>query len=311
MNKKIIIGSIIVLGILSLAYIFTTVFKTSNISLPIQSKKLQVITSFYPMYFFASQIGGNVADVQNITPAGTEPHDYEPTTRDIVNIENADMLILNGGTLETWGDKIKNELQGKNTIIIVAGEDLVLKQMEENQKTIRDPHVWLDPILAKQEVEKIEKGFEKTDPKDALYFQENAKMLEDKLTQLDEHYREGLKNCLRKDFVTSHAAFAYLAERYNINQIAIAGISPDEEPSLQKLADISTLINQKSIKIIFFESLVSPKLSETIAQETGASTLTLDPIEGISDDNLKAGHTYLTIMEDNLHALQLALQCNK
>jgi zinc transport system substrate-binding protein len=305
-NLLLLFGLIIILAI-----VFFVIKNTQKTQSPVNHNRLQVVGSFYPMYFFASQIGGDQANVFNITPAAAEPHDYEPTTQDIARIENADMLVLNGGSLEAWGNKIKDDLQGKHTVIVTAGDSLVTKQMVENGETIRDPHVWLDPILAKQEVANIEKGFEHADPKDAAYFQANAKSLNDKLDQLNTDYTQGLQNCQQKDFITSHAAFAYLGEQYRIHQVPIAGVSPDEEPSSQKLAEIADLVKQKNIKIIFFESLVSPKLSETIANETGAKTMVLDPIEGISDDDMKAGHTYLTVMKDNLRALQTALECNK
>src|SRR5258706_7016349 len=174
---------------------------------------------------------------------------------------------------------------------------------------IQDPHVWQNPLLAKKEVEAIEKGFEKINPKDASYFQANAKKLEGELDQLDVEFKQGLASCQKKDCVTSHAAFGYLAARYGINQVAISGVSPDQEPSSQKLAEIADLVKKENIKIVFFESLVSPKLSQTIAQETGAKTMVLDPIEGISEDKLTAGHNYLTVMRDNLNALRTALEC--
>ncbi len=275
------------------------------------NKKIQVVASFYPMYFFASQIGGDKVNVFNITPASAEPHDYEPTTQDIAKINNSNMLVLNGGKLEAWGDKIKDQLQGTNVLIVTAGEGLADRTINENGTTIQDPHVWQNPLLAKKEVAKIEQGFEKIDPADTSYFQANAKKLNGELDQLNEEFKKGLASCQKKDFVTSHAAFGYLAAQYGINQVAISGVSPDEEPSSQKLAEISDLVKKENIKIIFFESLVRQKLSQTIASETGARTMVLDPIEGISDDDLKAGHNYLTVMRDNLSALQTALQCNK
>jgi zinc transport system substrate-binding protein len=277
----------------------------------INSGKLQIVASFYPMYFFAFQIGGNKVNVMNITPAAAEPHDYEPTTQDIVVINQSKMLILNGGKLEPWGDKIKDQLQGTNVLIVTAGNGLANKQLSENGQTIQDPHIWLDPVLARKEVTNIEEGFEKIDPASKAYYQANANKLEKELDQLNSEYKSGLSSCQKKDFVTSHAAFGYLATQYGINQVAISGVSPDEEPSSQKLAEITQLVKQQNIKIIFFESLVSPKLSETIANETGAKAMVLDPIEGIVQKDLNAGRNYLTIMRDNLSALQLALQCNK
>ena len=306
MNKRLTI----LLGILILAFTAVLLFNLGATK-KTSSGKLQITASFYPMYFFASQIGGDKAEVMSITPAAAEPHDYEPTTQDVVRINQSNMLVLNGGKLEPWGDKIKDQLQGTNTLIVTAGNGLANKQLNENGQTIQDPHIWLDPVLAKKETAAIEQGFEKIDPADKAYFQANAKKLESELNQLNTEYKAGLSSCKMKDFVTSHAAFGYLAAAYGINQIAISGVSPDEEPSSQKLAEVANLVKQKDIKIIFFESLVSPKLSETIANETGAKTMVLDPIEGITSNDLKAGHTYLTVMKDNLAALQDALQCKK
>lgn len=277
----------------------------------VSSNKLQVTASFYPMYFFASQIGGSKVTVYNITPASAEPHDYEPTTQDVARITQSNMLVLNGGKLEAWGNKVKDQLQGSNVVIITAGDGLADRQLDENGQTIQDPHVWQNPLLAKKEVVAIENGFEKIDAKDASYFQANAKKLESDLDQLDRDFKQGLSNCQKKDFVTSHAAFGYVAAQYGINQVAISGLSPDQEPSSQKLAAIANLIKKENIKIVFFESLVSPKLSQTISQETGATTMVLDPIEGLTQEDLNTGKNYLTVMRGNLSALQIALQCNK
>lgn len=306
MNKKL---TLVILTLLLITII--TFFTKGNFYKQKTSNKLQVTASFYPMYFFASQIGGDKTDVYNMTPASAEPHDYEPTTQDIARISKSNMVVLNGNKLEPWADKIKDQLQGTDVLIIVAGQGLADKEFFENGQKIQDPHVWQNPILAKKEITAIEKGFEKIDPKDASYFQTNAKKLEEELDQLNNDFKQGLSNCQKKDFVTSHSAFGYLAAQYNINQISISGVSPDEEPSSQKLAEITNLIKKEDIKVIFFESLVSPKLSQTIAQETGAKTLVLDPIEGITQKDLNAGKNYFTIMRDNLSALQNALICSK
>jgi zinc transport system substrate-binding protein len=303
--------SLIILGALLIAGIILMVKSSTFPVKKISSEKLQITASFYPMYFFGSQIGGDKINVMSITPAAAEPHDYEPTTQDIVAINQSKMLILNGGKLEPWGDKIKDQLQGASVLIVTAGDGLANKQLNENGQTIQDPHIWLDPILAKKEIVNIEQGFEKIDPTNRVYYQTNTTRLENELDQLNSEYKKGLSNCQKKDFVTSHAAFGYLASRYGINQIAISGVSPDEEPSSQKLAEITQLVRQQGIKIIFFESLVSPKLSETIANETGAKAMVLDPIEGIVQKDLNSGRNYLTIMRDNLFALQTALQCSK
>ncbi len=306
MSKKLFFIIGILLIIITVGVFILPYYSKQNLS---KSGKIQIVTSFYPIYFFAKSIGGEKADVFNITPAAAEPHDYEPTTQDMVKINQSQMLVLNGGKLEAWGDKIKDELQGTKTLIVTAGDGLANKEITEGGQKIQDPHIWLDPILAKTEVERIEKGFEKIDPQDSQYFQANANKLYQELNSLDSEYKAGLASCQKTDFVTSHASFGYLAARYGITQIPISGVSPDQEPSAQKLAQIADFIGKENIKIIFFESLVSPKLSETIANETGAKTMVLDPIEGISDNDLKAGHNYLTVMRANISALQAALEC--
>lgn len=307
MNKKVIIPFILgfaFIGIVS--YLVKNVGKPSQ---PAKTNKIQVVASFYPLYFFSSQIGGNKADVTNIVPAGAEPHDYEPTAQDLAKIENSKLLVLNGGGLEAWGNDIQKNLDAKKTTIIVAGEGLTTQQVTENGETGTDPHVWLDPSLAEKMVDNIVRGFMQADPTNKDYYQSNATMLKSKLAGLDTAYKQGLSNCVEKNIITSHAAFGYIATTYGLNQVPIAGLSPDAEPSPQQLADIVKFAKDNNVKYIFFESLVSPKLSQTIATEVGAQTLVLNPIEGLSDEELAQGKTYLTVMQDNLANLQTALQC--
>lgn len=271
--------------------------------------KPQVVASFYPLYFFASQIAGDKATVYNITPAGAEPHDYEPTTQDIVRIEDGQLLVLNGGKLEAWGDKITDSLKGSNTKIITVGNDIANQMVVEDGNEIRDPHVWLDPALAKKEVAAIVKGLSSVDPANASYYHSNAQTLESNLDSLDAQFHQGLSNCQKKDIITSHAAFGYLAREYGLNQVSISGLSPDAEPSPRQLAQVADFAKKNNVKYIFFESLVSPKLSQTIANEVGAQTLVLNPIEGLADDEIAQGKTYFTEMNSNLTNLKIALQC--
>lgn len=303
MNHRFLLASTIGLFLVA-AVIFTHSFKTN----PVFSNKIQVTTSFYPLYFFTSEIGKEKTQVINITPAGSEPHDYEPTAQDIAQIERSQMLVLNGG-VEAWGDKIKDNLKGTKTDIVVAGEGLLTRQLSENGATAPDPHVWLSPKLAKVEVDKIAQSLEKIDPASTNFYQANADNLKSRLDQLDQEYAQKLKSCQSKDIITSHAAFGYLAAEFNLNQVAIAGISPDAEPSSQQLADVANFAKKNNVQYIFFESLVSPKLSQTIASEVSAKTLVLDPLEGLSDDDLKTGKNYFTVMRENLKNLQTALGC--
>ena len=306
MNKKYL--SWFVFGIIFIGLI-TLIIKNTGTTPQNPSDKPQVVTSFYPLYFFTSQIAGDKADVANITPAGAEPHDYEPTPQDIVKIENSKLLVLNGGGLEAWGDKIKSTIDPKQTVVITAGEGLTTQQVTEEGQTMTDPHIWLSPVLASQIADKIEAGLVQIDPTNASYYQSNLQTLKSKLTTLDSEYKQGLASCAEKNIITSHAAFGYLATEYNLNQVPITGLSPDAEPSPKELADITKFAKDNHVKYIFFESLVSPKLSDTIATEVGAKTLVLNPIEGLTKDEIASGKDYFSEMRNNLTNLQTALQC--
>ncbi|HVU75713.1 MAG TPA: zinc ABC transporter substrate-binding protein [Candidatus Paceibacterota bacterium] len=305
MNMKYVAAIVGVLVIGGLGYVF---FGHKPASAP--ENKLSVVASFYPMYFFASQIGGDRANVTNVTPSGGEPHDYEPTPQDVAKIGSAELVVLNGGGLEAWGDSVKQNIDPQKTVLVTAGEGLTTRQVVEDGENITDPHVWLSPVLAEQIADKIEQGYAKADPANADYYAKNASGLKARLASLDTDYKQGLASCKSKDIITSHAAFGYLGAAYGLNQVAISGLSPEEEPSPKQLADIADFAKKNNVKYIFFESLVSPKLSQTIATEVGAQTLVLDPIEGIGSDEMAEGANYFSVMESNLANLRIALQCN-
>lgn len=301
--KKILF--VVILILLVAGSIFALTKKQKKIN---NNSRLQVTTSFYPMYFFASVIGGKKVQVTNITPAGAEPHDYEPTPQDITKIEMSKLLIMNGN-VEPWANKIKENLNGKNVQTITAGQDLTTLQIKENGILAIDPHVWLSPKRAKIESQKIATALISIDPSNSAYYQSNLTGLENDLDKIDASYKTNLQNCTLRSFVTSHAAFGYLSTDYNLTQIAISGLSPDAEPSLADLAQTANFAKKNNVKVIFFEALVSPKLSETIASEVGAKTMVLDPIEGINNEDLSKGINYLTLMANNLQNLRIALQC--
>ena len=267
-------------------------------TIEVKPEKVSVVASFYPLYFFASEIGGEKISVRNITPSGVEPHDYEPTVRDMMETQRARLLILNGEKFEAWGEKVKTEL--KNELILEVAQGLT----EGN-----DTHVWLSPSLFKQEARAVLAGLVQIDPDNIKYYSDSERILEGKLDRLADEYRKGLTDCQSKEMITSHAAFGYLAREFGLKQIAIAGLSPDEEPSTKQLAEVAKIAREDGIKYIFFERLVSPKLAETVAEEVGAKILVLDPIEGISDNDMARGKNYLTMMEENLSNLRIALEC--
>jgi len=337
MNKNTKITVVAILGIIILGFVFFILTNNQNSGQKStkSSDKLQVVASFYPLAFFSEQIGGDKVQVTNIVPAGAEPHDYEPTAQDMVKMEDSRLIILNGGGLETWSNNIQKNINLKKTIIIVAGEglttpiigtdgeglttqsmgtageELITQSPEKEGKIGIDPHIWLDPPLAKKMVNRIVQGFIQADPVNKDYYNFNAQALETKLDVLDLAYQQALSNCQEKNIITSHTAFAYLADRYGLNQVSIAGLSPDAEPSPQQLIDIVKFAKNNKVKYIFFEGLVSPKLAQTIANEVGAQTLVLDPLEGLSKEALAQGENYLTVMQKNLINLTIALQCPK
>ncbi len=299
----------IIIVVLAIVFYFRNIYVVNQTSEQ-DSSKLQVTASFYPLWYFISVIGGDKVQVYNLTPAGAEPHEYELSTQDIVRIEDSPLLIINGG-VEQWADKVAGLVDANKVSIVVAGKGLSIDQSLSDKQSINDPHIWLDPILAKQEVQAITDGLVAVDSINADYYKSNQQQLIAKLDNLDNDLRHGLSSCRLHDFVTAHQAFGYLAKRYDLNQVAISGISTEAEPSAQQLAVVADFAKANNIKYIFFESLVSPKLAQTLATEVGAKTLVLDPLEGLSQKDIESGRDYFSVMRDNLANLQIALECTK
>ncbi|HLG25314.1 MAG TPA: zinc ABC transporter substrate-binding protein [Candidatus Gracilibacteria bacterium] len=279
------------------------------------SKKIIVVASFYPLAEFARNVGGDRVEVFTVTPPGAEPHEYEPTAKDIVRVRESGIFLLNGGGQDAWAEKIQNELKQKGIIVLNMSEQIEYVKNEgeeehDGEEHEFDPHVWLDPVLASREVEAIRDALIQADPTHEDTYREEASEYTSKIAALDMEFRAGLSVCKRKEFITAHRAFGYLASRYGLDQIAISGISTEEEPSAKQIGEISDLAKEKGIKYIFFETLVSPKLSETIATEIGAQTMVLNPIEGLTGTEVAAGQNYVTLMQDNLKNLRTALECD-
>jgi zinc transport system substrate-binding protein len=283
-----------------------------------------VAVSFYPLAEFAKQVGGENVEVDNIVPPGADAHDFEPSLRDIARVHSARVFIFNGAGFDPWAERIGPELKAAGVFVINMAEHFELlkavdghkkepdkKEPDRNKREEKeyDPHIWLDPALAKRMVEIIRDALKEVDPANAQTYENNAGNYLALLSELDEKYRIGLAECAIRDAVTSHAAFGYLAKRYNLNMINIAGLSPKEEPSPRRMAEIAELARAKNIQYIFFETLVLPKLAETIAREIGVQTVVFNPIEGLTEEELAAGENYISIMEKNLANLRTALRC--
>lgn len=292
---------------------------------------LRVAASFYPIYYLATQIAGDKAEVFNVTPAGAEPHDFEPSASDWVQMAESAVLFVNGGDIDVWSKDASSQLSSNTMVVTVAGSLMTLEseehhhgeeegehheegeheegEHEEGEEHELDPHVWLSPRLMLSMAAVVRDGLIKADPSNADYYTSQAQILATKLSDLDTEFSSQLSQCKRKEFVTSHAAFGYLAQSYGLTQVPIAGISPEEEPSAQDIANVVKLIREKNITTVFSEPLVSPKFAETIAKETGARTVSLNPLEGLLKEDIAAGKDYVIEMRQNLENLKLALDC--
>lgn len=288
-------------------------------------QKLKVMASFYPMYDFAVKIGDDKAEVTNMVPAGMEPHDWEPAAGDIKNLEEADLFAYSGAGMEHWVEDVLASLETQKLVSVEASEGLTLRaghsheeeehegaeehaEEEEHDHGEFDPHVWLSPLNAKKEMENIKNAYVKADPDNKDYYEENYQTYAAKFDKLDQEYKDTLSNLQNKNIVVSHEAFGYLCDAYGLTQMGIKGLSPDSEPDPARMAEIIDFVKTNKVKVIFFEELVSPKVAETIAAETGAQTQVLNPLEGLSDEDIKGGADYFSVMEDNLSQLKAALE---
>jgi zinc transport system substrate-binding protein len=262
-----------------------------------ESGRTDVVAAFYPLAFAAEQIGGDRVSVTNLTPPGAEPHDVELTPKEVAHIQRADVVLYLSHGFQPAVEQALGQAQGKQ-VDALAGIDLRNGVGDEVGES--DPHVWLDPVLFADVVQRVGT---------ALGSEKRANALAARIRGLDGEYRSGLAHCARREFVTSHAAFGYLAARYHLHQIAITGIEPEAEPSAQSLASLARLIRRDHVTTVFFETLVSPKLAETVAREAGATTAVLDPIEGLTPSEESRGEDYLSLMRGDLAALRKALGC--
>lgn len=281
-----------------------------NTTKAVNTNKLQVVASFYPMAEFTRQVGGDKVEVRTMVADGVEPHDWEPTAKDLGQLSQAQLFIYNGG-VEPWAAKALEAVQTKGVVGVEAGHGLLGELMETaghgHEHVGVDPHVWVSPKQAIQEVRVIKEALSKADAANKAFYEKNAQNYIAQLTKLDEQLQALGQKAVNKKFVTTHAAFGHLAKDYGLEQVPIMGVSPDAEPSPADLKSLVEIIKTEKIPYVFFETLVSPKVAETIAEASGAKTLVLDPIEGLSKENKEKNKNYVLIMEENIKNLKLAL----
>jgi zinc transport system substrate-binding protein len=274
---------------------------------------ISIEASFYPLQWMAQQVGGGQVEVTSLTKPGAEPHDLELTPSDVADIADADVVVYLAGFQPAVDDAVEQVDETKVYDAAPAAElDLTYTPIEEGEEASdevgsTDPHFWLDPTRLAAVADDFASYLGDIDPDNADTYGNNAATLGHGLAALDAEFTARLRSCANKDLVTSHNAFGYLARRYGLNQVGITGLSPEEEPSPEELASVSDFVKDNDVRTIYFETLVSPTIAQTIAGESGARTDVLDPIEGLNDKS--QGTDYLEVMRANLANIEKGQPC--
>ncbi len=253
-----------------------------------------VVTAFYPLTYIATAVAGDEADVSSVTPAGVEPHDIELTAAQVRRVSEADLLVYIGQGFQPAVDELVPE---------VANTLDVLTVRPPGART-NDPHIWLDPILMAGITDTVADALSKIDASNSKTYRKNADELITRINELDDNFSNGLSRCDRRTIVTTHESFGHLADRFNLEQVGIAGIDPDQEPTARRLNEVANIVEAENVTTIFFETLLPEDLAETVAGETGAETAVLDPLESPP----RTGD-YISAMRTNLAALRTAMGC--
>jgi zinc transport system substrate-binding protein len=291
------------------------------------SPKLQVITTLFPLYDFTRNIAGDRADVSLLLPPGVEAHSFEPKAGDMVKINSADLFIYTGRYMEPWVEDILRGVDNKKLVVVDTSKGITLLEATEeddhdhlNEKARRkegkyehgkiDPHVWLDLVNAQKMVDNIINALIEKDPAGKDYYMKNAEAYKAKLDELDKRFRDSLSTCKKDTFIHGgHFAFNYLARRYNLKYLSAYHGSPDSEPTPKRIIELKKKMQELGIHYVYFEELITPRISEVISKETGSTLLQLHGVHNISKEDMDKGATFLSFMERNLENLKVGLQC--
>ncbi len=263
-----------------------------------------VAASLYPLAEFARRIGGDRVTVRALVPPGVAPHDYEPTPKDLTILLRVKLFIYSGAGFEPLAAKLLAQVP-EGTVTVDATEGLPLLAARGGL----DPHVWLDPVLAQHQAARILEGLIRADPDGRVTYEANAAGLRTELDALHREFARVLSRCARREFITSHAAFGYLARRYGLQMIPISGPSSEAEPSARRLAAVVRRARQHAIRVIYVDPLASARAAETVAREAGAAVAALHTLEGLTKAQRRQGATYMTVMHENLRHLAQGLDC--
>jgi zinc transport system substrate-binding protein len=300
---------------------FTFVFLSTIPATSVSANRLTVIATVFPLFDFAKEVGGPEANVRMLLPAGVEPHSWEPRPSDIVAVSKADVFLYVSQTMEPWAHNIVQAVRGKNITFVEAMDSFGFSHDDERHGPSdvvevgsshgSDPHFWLNLSLSARTVKMIGLLFANKDPVNADRYTARARIYSRQLEELDRIFSAGLEKCRNRRFVTGgHSAFGYLAERYNLIQISLYGVSPDSEPTSAHLASVAATMRRENLDVVFFEEMVNPRLAQVLASEIGASTRVLSPAGNLTAEAMKQGISFIQVMEKNLQSLREGLYCD-
>ena len=276
-------------------------------------KGLKIVTSFYPVYSLVKEISGDRNEIWMVQ-SGAGIHDYEPSAKETAQIYDADVFVYHSQTLESWAGRLDPSLQDSKLRVIEASKGMELDKVAglediedtegKDAKNLYDPHTWMDPLKIAEEGKIIAQELGDIDPENRSYYEANAQKLEKRCEDLVAKYQPLFEKATQKTFVTQHTAFSYLAKRFGLKQLGIAGISPEQEPTARQLAEIQQFVKDYQVQTIFVEKHTSSKVADSIAKATGAKVKVLDPLEADPENN----KDLLENLEENMASLAKELQ---
>ncbi|MDD5053217.1 MAG: zinc ABC transporter substrate-binding protein [Sulfuricurvum sp.] len=303
---------LIVLGGTLAAIVIGMSFFSPNPKLKVieQQQKPIISVSTFTLYEIVHAIAGDALEVHSIIPLGTDAHVFNPNPQQVAEISNSALFVYNGAGFESWANQLRQTLSAKTDVLDMSQHVVLLKGGEEpQQQDADDPHYWLDIENMIRMTQVMEGRLSKLSPSNGELFHKNTADYIAKLQELKSEYKIGLSECKNRTLISNHNAFGYLAHLNNLDNVSVIGLSSDEQPSAKNIADIIDVVKKHGVRTIFFEDFINDNVSQTIAHETGIKAVSLQPLENISEDELKSHQTYLSIMQDNLVKLREAMEC--
>ncbi len=287
----------------------------------VDQEKLKIVTTIFPLYDFAKNIGRQKVDVNLLLPPGVEAHTFEPRPADITRIQNSDLFIFTSRSMEPWVSNLLKGIDAKRLIVVDTSKDIALIQgthmheksehAHEHEIESPDPHIWLDFSNAIKMVDTIAAALIARYPQNKDFYASNSNEFKNKLEDLDKRYKNTLSQCRNKIIIhAGHFAFGYLAKRYNLKYIsAYKGFAPDAEPTPKRLVELIHNIKEYGVNYIYYEELITPRVAEIISKETGCSLLMLHGAHNVTREEMNSGVSFVSLMENNLKNLKVGLQC--